>query len=182
MFEIILLITIVILFLIKDILALDQTKNYKSCKNCKWFINGINNEINNGLCRLFTVNLNGKPIYNLSSHCRDNEFLCGTNGWFYDEILTDSKKEYVNLLSDKEIEHIESNTKEIFFSDNKNFFNTLSPNEINQIENDLTELKNNKLNKEKEAYQHYVDNVIKSNKKNKKYKSEKDLYKLFKKK
>jgi hypothetical protein len=42
-----------------------------------------------GLCKIFSnrifIDKNEKIIYNYAKHCRDDEFLCGKNGWLYEE-------------------------------------------------------------------------------------------------
>ncbi len=51
----------------------------RKCENCSRYIKG--NNINNGMCKLFTNNSNKQITYNLARDCRENEFLCGFNGW-----------------------------------------------------------------------------------------------------
>jgi hypothetical protein len=58
------------------------------CKNCKYYITNQLNP-NLGLCKIFSnrifIDKNEKIIYNYAKHCRDDEFLCGKNGWLYEE-------------------------------------------------------------------------------------------------
>jgi hypothetical protein len=168
-------------------MSLNQVKN---CENCKWFIKNTNDN-SMGLCKLFTTNHNinnvNKITYNFAKHCRDNDFLCGKNGWLFDDININSEIKYLNLLTDNQIHTIESNTKDIFGNSNE-FFNSLSKKESDQINKDYETFKTIKdqkdkknQNDEKESYNNYMTNIAKLNVK-KIYKKEKDIYKLFKKK
>lgn len=55
-------------------------KNYKLCKNCKYFIN-------NRECQIFgNIDLvNGKLDYDLAKSVRNNENKCGSNAIYYEE-------------------------------------------------------------------------------------------------
>lgn len=159
------------------VISLSQVRN---CENCKWFSKNINNN-NMDFCKLFSINYDNNDVnkvtYNFAKHCRDNEFLCGKNGWFYDDI-NNLQIKYVNLLNDNQINKIESNTNNIF--EQNEFFSSLNKKEYDQIIKDYNNLNAKNQEDEKKSYDNYVNNIAKKNIK-KIYKKEKDIYKLFKK-
>ena len=104
------------------------------------------------LCKLFITNNLNTITYSFAKHCRDNDFLCGKDGWFFDDINKKLEIKYVNLLTNNQINIIESNTNGFFNYSDKD---------------------------EKESYDNYVNNITKLNIKNT-YKK-KDIQKLFKK-
>jgi len=59
------------------------------CSQCKWFQPSTNNNIQNGVCKLFTNffydKYETKVIYDFANHCRENEYQCGTQGYFFEE-------------------------------------------------------------------------------------------------
>lgn len=167
-----------LLLSIGNITAFNQVPK---CENCKWFVKGFGGNDNLGLCKIFSTKVivknSDKSIYNFAQHCRDNEFLCGENGWLYEQNNHDpiKNKDYVNLLTDEQINQIESNTEEIFCQNNI-LFNLLKD---QQIEKDF-EYFNNKISLEEEySYNKYMSTTRKLNIP-KIYKKERDLYKLFK--
>lgn len=100
-----------------------------SCLTCKFFIpNSIRNEL--GLCSMFQdrifINNQEKIVKNLAIHCRNNENLCGRNGFLYESINVSKKfenYEYVKSLSCdefieetdlRELEEIEKDLVDIF--------------------------------------------------------------------
>ena len=67
-----------------------------SCKNCKWFIKDKNNNPELGFCKAFkqfSIDIDTKEIllYEYSTHCRNNENLCGKNGYLYESNKITSK-------------------------------------------------------------------------------------------
>jgi hypothetical protein len=79
---------------------------YPKCENCKSFIqNGKDN--NMGFCKIFANFANKeKPIYNYAPHCRDNQYLCGKEGWLFEK-----NDNFVDLIEKNEIKKIQKNTK-----------------------------------------------------------------------
>ena len=163
----------------------NQQNQLNKCENCKWFWPDINGKMSR--CKIFTINSDtndfNKISYNLASHCRDNDFLCGKNGWFFTDKNSNSNSnsnselEYINLMEDNQIEQIESNTKKLL-NDNSSF-SSISKKPNHKI-NDNFDI-NNSNKEEKVFYNNYVKNIAKSNTA-KVYKKEKDIYKLFRKK
>jgi len=80
-----------------------ETRPYnklRKCENCYWYVKG--NNVKNGMCKLFT----DKIGYNLASECRENQLMCGFNGWFYDDV----NKYYKNsILSSSDENNNENN-------------------------------------------------------------------------
>jgi hypothetical protein len=99
---------IILLSLFSMILALEN-----SCKNCKYYINSIDNNPNLGLCKVFkdTHYLDKDiVIHNFAIHCRNNENLCGKEGFFYEDRTTfyNLNKEYYSDINNKdELEQLE---------------------------------------------------------------------------
>ena len=98
-----------------------DTKQYKSCQTCKWFIPNEKSS-DYGLCRLFKERLyivdQERLICNFAKHCRNNELLCGKEGQFYeDNSLTNSKFNIENRLRDFDTRY-ESLIEKIDDSDN----------------------------------------------------------------
>ena len=58
------------------------------CSQCKWFQPHNNGNRDHGLCKLFKNffydKLETKVIYDFASHCRDNEYQCGNQGYFFE--------------------------------------------------------------------------------------------------
>jgi hypothetical protein len=157
-----LLFLILSILLIKNIDSLESIK--PRCDNCKWFIsNTLRKDL--GFCKIFSnkiiQNNKEKIIYNYSSHCRDNEFLCGKNGWLFEAIAYDKPIEYINLMSFNEIEQIEKNTQDLIL-------NQFDHQIINHDNIDSNYVKN--FNKdEKKYYDYYIKHITKKNKPTKKY-------------
>jgi len=81
-----------IVTVILSILSFISAYNNKvipSCSSCKWFIPNINAEY--GKCKMFLEKKPSKeiienyPFYNYAKHCRDNEILCGQEGYLFEE-------------------------------------------------------------------------------------------------
>jgi hypothetical protein len=145
-------------------LGYSNSKFVPKCSKCKSFVPNKFNE-NLGYCKLFTrVNLNDsweKLIYNYAKHCRDNEFLCGEEGMFFEKI--DNKNltnDYINLIDAKTIDEIELNQK--ILSDYGFFKSELLNDKNNNVLDD----------DEKKFFKLYSNNYSKQNlpRKNNKYK------------
>lgn len=65
------------------------------CNTCKFYIPNKNGIEHLGLCKIFKETIQHKhkevSLYNFAVHCRNDEKLCGKNGFLYEE-----KKELVN--------------------------------------------------------------------------------------
>ena len=78
-----------------------------NCNNCKWFI--PNKKIfDNGLCKMvqhkIVKNKKNIILYEYAQHCRDNEELCGKEGFLYE------KNKYIFNINNiiNEIEEIQN--------------------------------------------------------------------------
>jgi hypothetical protein len=153
---------IIMVFFIINIFGHNMQKNCKDCKNCKWFIKDFKNNNNLGLCKIYSTSIiknnDKKLIYNFAKNCRNDEFLCGKNGWSYEDLNEDLNQDltinnnllyddslyhiliqndgYINLLNTSQIEQIELNTEK-FFTQNNIFFDYLRNDKITQIDKDI---------------------------------------------
>jgi hypothetical protein len=98
-----------------------------SCTSCKFFIPHKSN-IELGLCKMFQDRVyNDKLVKNLAIHCRNNEDLCGKEGFLYElnDDLNNTIERYENVekmcygelteMHDlKELEELEKEMLEIF--------------------------------------------------------------------
>ncbi len=69
------------------------------CSTCKWFIPG--KFVDLGQCVMFREKIGSKTINNFAIHSRNNENMCGKNGIFYEQDLTESST-YTNFFSPEE--------------------------------------------------------------------------------
>jgi len=80
--------------------------NIKICTNCKWFLPNDNTRRDDyGFCKMHQYNTqdrNGKPmiLYEYAKHCRENESLCGTEGFLFENYYDDIILEKIRVLSD----------------------------------------------------------------------------------
>jgi len=83
------------------------------CNICRWFIPNTDfpEMVNYGFCKMFKENYisNGKKttIYNFAKHCRNNQSMCGKEGFLFDKITNDydtekEQQEISNLLDEYE--------------------------------------------------------------------------------
>jgi len=67
---------------------------YPSCNSCKWFIPYNNNDY--GLCEFYknTYPLLGTniTIYEKTTYCRNNEYMCGEKGKMYEPVNNKYKR------------------------------------------------------------------------------------------
>ena len=89
-----------------------------SCTSCKFFIPHKTNP-DLGLCKMFQDRIyNDKLVKNLAKHCRNNEDLCGKDGFLYESIenkLNNDIEKYENiknmccgeLIEKKDLEELE---------------------------------------------------------------------------
>jgi hypothetical protein len=170
------------LFLIVLILIITYICSFEltipKCQNCKSFITySINpQDVNLGLCKIFAskidTNKGEKLILNYAKHCRDNEFLCGKNGWLYEsnydndnenenERLNESNhdNEYINFLSSQKINELDKNSTDFILK------------KIDEMKINFKDYKKNFSKDEKKAYKFYSKNTAKYNIKTQKYKN-----------
>lgn len=65
------------------------TYDIPTCVSCKWFIASKSGNPDLGLCRMFKENYNFNDNiihYNFVNHCRNDEKLCGKNGFLYEPL------------------------------------------------------------------------------------------------
>lgn len=95
------------LFIKNTAFSYDNTK-VKSCETCKWFNPNTIRETH-GLCSLFKEKIyiadQERIICNFAQHCRDNEFLCGSEGSMHEDknsdvTLEEKFQEFENKYSD----------------------------------------------------------------------------------
>jgi len=84
-----------------------SNKLIPSCNNCKWNIPNINN--NYSKCKMFVEKnpsnekIDPFPFYNYAKHCRENENLCGVEGYLFEECEIDILKLMEDRLEELKI-------------------------------------------------------------------------------
>ena len=103
-------------------ILLNCTYSYNpSCNSCKWFIVNKKNNDDYGLCGFYK---NSYPlldsnitIYEFASHCRDNESMCGKQGYMHEHVdvipISDLSKKYKEIVNQCYIEQLEREMFEI---------------------------------------------------------------------
>ena len=96
----------------------------KKCANCKYFVPHKKSKITSlGLCKMFGNKVyskdNEKIIYNFAEHCRGDEFLCGKNATFYEEIGNNNNNN--NQTKKFIIETIDDEMLKVLINDYYNF-------------------------------------------------------------
>jgi hypothetical protein len=84
---------------------------YRSCKNCKFFIPFRMNQLHDlGFCKLVPLTMkeddNSIFIYELTVSSRNNESLCGKSGFFYSEKIN---KNYTTSYNESAIQQLIDN-------------------------------------------------------------------------
>jgi hypothetical protein len=139
------------------------------CSSCKFYIPNKKEQLELGLCKMFTTNVSPKsdriePLPNFAIHCRNNENLCGKSGFLYEKAESDNKNSKIELDPesgfDREIINEYEDLK------NRCCGEVNEEDELEQLERDFFE----------------VFQKIKKHNRKRLYKTSQDLYKLFKKK
>ena len=171
-----------VIFSLIIVILIDYSFSNPEYFKCKSYIPNKFN-INCCHCKIFTnkvyFNNNVKLIHNLTTHCRDNEYLCGINSFLFEHFDYEQKNNYEDLMSKKTIEEIEKiklKTKLItilikfqnsfldnFINDEKEKFLDNSINEEKEKEKEKEKFLDNSTNEEKEAYKLYCKKYIKKN-------------------
>ncbi len=131
------------------------------CSSCKFYIPNKKENLELGLCKMFTTNVSPKfndiePLPNFAVHCRNNENLCGKSGFLYEKAEVNNDSDKVDSEMVNEYEYLK----------NKCCGEVNEVDELDQLERDFFEI-----------YQ-----KIKKHNRKRIYKTSQDLYKLFKKK
>jgi hypothetical protein len=130
------------------------------CSSCKFYIPNKKENLELGLCKMFTTNVSPKsdriePLPNFAIHCRNNENLCGKSGFLYEKAESDPESgvdpQLINEYEDLK---------------NRCCGEVNEEDELEQLERDFFE----------------VFQKIKKHNRKRIYKTSQDLYKLFKKK
>ena len=132
------------------------------CENCNSYISNPNDS-NLGRCKIFTnkieTSTGEKLIYNYAKHCRDNDFLCGENGWLFDSInnniddndfLCGENEWLFNLINNIDDNDFLCGENEWLFDlinniDNNNYINLMNSQKNNEIEKNTNDLINDFL-------------------------------------
>jgi hypothetical protein len=91
-----------------------------NCINCKWFIPNQNGVPDYGSCKMTqkTLQYKGKEIVvnDFAKHCRENENLCGENGYLYElkDYSNTNKYLFTQATEDKFKQAPEYEIKKIF--------------------------------------------------------------------
>lgn len=78
-----------------------SNKLIPNCNNCKWIIPNINNDYSK--CKMFiekkpsNEKIDPFPFYNYAKHCRENESLCGVEGYLFE----DKEIDILRLMEDR---------------------------------------------------------------------------------
>ena len=75
------------------IIHFSNSLQIRNCKDCMWYLSNSNS------CKLFSkyIEKTGKSIYESVDFCRENDLLCGNNGYFFEYNYDISKKTNKNL-------------------------------------------------------------------------------------
>jgi hypothetical protein len=134
-----------------------------TCSTCKWFIPSKNENKEYGLCSFYKnkYNILGKDItsYEFATHCRNNESMCGQNGYIYEKRLDDDDKNMndIDLFVNSQLKSHYDELK------NRCCGEVNEKDELEQLEGEMFEVMQ-KIKK------HNTRNI---------YKTTKDLYNLF---
>lgn len=157
--------SIILIFSLIIVCLLCYTFSKPECVNCKSYIPNKFNK-NYGYCKLFTnkvyFNNNEKIIYNYANHCRNNEYLCGINGFLFENAELESKNNYVDVMSKKTSEELELKIRLIDII--IRFKNSFLDNSINEEKDEYLD---DFTVEEKKAYDLYCKKYLKNNLPNK---------------
>jgi hypothetical protein len=119
------------------------------CNNCKWFFLPKGKREEYGLCKFFGKNdinniINKTKVfqYEFAEHCRKNPFMCGNNGYLFEE---KEKPIVKNHIKDQANDDIKDDIKDQANDDIKD-------EKINRLESELFELKNKVYGEVNETY------------------------------
>jgi hypothetical protein len=128
-----------------------------ACSTCKYFIRHNRDIEELGLCKMFTNicydnNNNKFTMQNFAQHCRNDENLCGNQGYLYEHKDSESKKAEMELQ------------KELIELNNRCCGEVNEKDEIEELEKDFFD----------------IFQKIKKHNKRKIYRTSQEIFKLFK--
>jgi hypothetical protein len=131
-----------------SIFGLKYNKNVL-CKNCKWFMPNTNYNTENdcGFCKMFPNKIFTDKeeiiLYDYAEHCRKDEYLCGEEGYFFEnkyfEKLNEKLNENLNKIS-QEQQDIDSMLDEYYELESRFSVEVLEKDEIREIEETMNYL------------------------------------------
>lgn len=119
--------------------AFEITKNIPSCSSCKWFIPHKQGSNNYGLCKMFKnkyryeYNNKENVVYEFANHCRNNENMCGQNGFLFEPIYN---HELFESLEESKYEFFENEEYKTICDllDEYDYINNSSCGEVNETD------------------------------------------------
>ena len=87
--------------------VLGAIETLPSCTKCKWFVPHKLGVEDYGLCKMhkntYSLRKNMEvSIYEYAKHCRDNQDMCGKEGYLYEE-ASENDNEYQNVIMNDEV-------------------------------------------------------------------------------
>ena len=136
------------------------------CSSCKHFISNKRGTLDLGLCKLFTIKVSPKEdalsLPNFALRCRNDEELCGKNGFHYEDKNQNNSSSAVSSTDEPDVALV----NELDDLQNRCCGEVNEDDEIEQLEKEFFE----------------VFQKIKKHNRKRIYKTSQELYKLFKKK